>query len=170
MGELGYSVRVVCRLLGREGGWRALGEALSGRGWRVEGRRAWAEGVEAEVFTESQDGSEVVLSLRGEVGGEKLAMLIRSLIPPCWYTDIYYHFRGAGAEEAARRLGLGWSGNERRRVRVGGIELVAESYPSAASLTASYRVGAGEVGAVKKVHSRLIEGKRGILERLVGRG
>lgn len=164
------AVRLVCRLYGDSGGWGTLASALAEKGWSIEGKSAAGMGLTLELFSESGDGSEVVLNLKGDVGGGEVAEVLQHLIPPCWYVDVYYHFRGGDAREAAARLGLPLEGNERRRLRIKGVNVVVESYPSASSLTLSYRIAMGEARGAQKIHSFITGGKRGLLGRLVGRG
>jgi len=161
---LPYRVRLVCRFPpGIEGGWSKLKKTLSSAGWTVEGLEASYKDVSMKLMSSSTDGSELILNVAGGVGGDILDEFLKTVLPPCWYVDVYYYFRGSEAYDAAKQLSINFEEKGRSRVKLGGVELVVESYPAAEALTVSYRVGWSEGGKklASKIHEKLMTGGKG---------
>ena len=163
--EQPYAVRLICRFPpGVKGGWDRLREELESAGWRVEGLKAARGDMIVELASSSPDGSELMLRAVGSVEGEALDSFLRASLPACWYVDVYYHFRSSHARAAAERLAVKFEERRKWKMKMEGVELVVESYPSAGALTASYRVGwrEGWRSPASKIHERITgAGRRG---------
>lgn len=161
---LPYRVRLVCRFPpGMEGGWNKLKETLSSAGWVVKDLGVSHRNMGITLMSSSADGSELILNVAGEVDGEALDEFLKAVLPPCWYVDIYYHFRDSESLDVAKRLSITSGEKGKSRVKLGGVELIIESYPAAKALTISYRVGWNEGGKkiASKVHDRLMAAGKG---------
>ncbi len=156
-------VRIAARFPpGEGGGWERIVEALSASGFR-----AWEKGAELgdsliEYLGSSMEGDEVLMRVRVVGSGEALDRVAEALLPPCWYLDIYYSFRGEEALALARRLGVEHAGKTVKKME--GIDVVVEYYPKPRRLVVSYRVGWDKRWGDKpsKIHRFLYSGERRI--------
>ncbi|MEN2974466.1 MAG: hypothetical protein ABDH32_02670 [Candidatus Caldarchaeales archaeon] len=155
-------IRLVCRFYQYTGGWKNLLSTLSRHGWKKIDNMLEKEKFKLEPLAESEDRSEVILSLRdkdGLIDPAGLKDVVRQIVNGggCWYIDVYYFFRGIDFGEVARKLNLDSRMNEVKRLKIHGVEIVLETYPLFGKLTASYRISSRDVDAVKMIHSKLIE-------------
>lgn len=156
-----HQVKLACRLLPEGSGVEErIARALRSAGYLIEGSRILRGSLEAEVREVALLGDELMLLVR-KADPRALSELVNVLSRECWYVDIYYHLRGKEAFKAASSLGLrlneGRESAKTRKLKVHGISLKINLYPSSAALTISYRVGWSEAnrGLVMKVHERI---------------
>lgn len=160
MGKYDLDVKLVCRFYQGSGGWEKIISYLSSNGWTRGERRAVKDKIEIEFKAETMDGLEVLLSLKsGEVfpNPRLFKNLLECLLNVCWYIDVYLYFRNVDLGEVSRELGLTTKSNEARRLKLNGIEIFLEAYPSMNKITVSYRIGMKDVGRIEKIHSKLFE-------------
>lgn len=157
----GVPLRLVARFPpGEGGGWRRVADALSALGFRVEGTSAKVGDCDIEYVGSSMEGDEVMLRVRVKGEGKDLDKLAEALLPPCWYLDIYYGFRGEDVRRIGERLGLMEAGRSMRKIE--GVEVVVEYYPEPGRLTVSYRVGWDRKWGDKlsRIHKFFYSGKK----------
>ena len=156
----GVSLRITARFPpGEGGGWERVAEALSASGFRTWDRGAEREGCVVEYLGSSMEGDEVLMRVKVDKG-EMLDEIAEALLPPCWYLDIYYGFRGEDALTLSRKLGI-VSGKAVKKVE--GVDLILEYFPGPGRRVVSYRVGWDRRWGdrLSKIHRFLLSGERG---------
>lgn len=152
-------IKLACRFYQEPGGWERISSNLSSNGWIKTDRRVVKDELEIEYTVESIDGLEILLSLRSRVGFpnvETLKKLLGCLLTDCWYIDIYYCFRNINVESVAKELGLHLNCNEVKRLKLGGSEILLETYPAAGKIIVSQRVSLRDIGCIGKIYSKLL--------------
>lgn len=154
------NIKLACRFYQEPGGWERVSLNLSSNGWIKIGRRVVKDELEIEYAVESIDGLEILLSLKSRVGFPNVEMfkkLLECLLTDCWYIDIYYcfSFRNINVENVAKELGLHLNSNEVKRLKLGGSEILVETYPSVGKIVVSHRVGSRDIGCIEKIYSKL---------------
>ncbi|MCS7126243.1 MAG: hypothetical protein NZ929_04955 [Aigarchaeota archaeon] len=159
MSVIDFDIRLFCRFYHEPKGWEVLLTSLLNRGWRTIGNKIEKEKFEIQLIAESEDKYEVFISLKSRdkyIDPRDLRELLEPIISNCWYADVYYCFRNIDFERIGKQFNLDLKINELKRIKINGVEVVLESYPSLKKIIFSYRVSIRELEAVKKIHPKLL--------------